>query len=463
MPGSTAPGAVEPGESPRFPSFGSLPPDCAVDQTPDRPRCYDYEQGFFELSQDYPSLQPENDIQHILDIAYDDPDGASAYLLALRDYIFEGNIDVQFEVHRNAVRTWYHVPWQHWGSAGREALHGLTREATSIKGQLAPEQRDTFDTYAVGFYNPLGGYTIGQVWADANHPQPSQAQFLPGTVVAKLLFTEADERQVPYLTNPITWGAWIYEDFNAGRLARRVRPVQLIQMDVMVRDPRHEETGGWVFGTYIYNGELTAENPWERLRPLGLQWGDDPGVISSFDDETSPVNAEPRETRINPKLLETILNVDEIESGNLPPQHLGWGGRLAGAVDNFASSCKSCHGTAQWPQVTALNPSFTTIVESDDKKGLTPTEVVELYWRELNEVDPGAWMSWFQNRPWGEARNPEVAVSLDFSLQLQIGIGNFHANQSAHMGGVYMVDGFPNGVNPTGFEASDLFDRGNEY
>ncbi|MBT5772956.1 MAG: hypothetical protein HOH95_01115 [Dehalococcoidia bacterium] len=451
---SCGPETPEPPTVPRFPSFGELPPSCGGKDNLQPPACYD--DTLFELSQDYPTSEPDSDIDDILKIAYDEDDAWLDYMDALRAYIFEGNLEVDFVVQENAVRTWYHMPWQHWGKAAREAVHGLTREATSEVGQLAPEQTETFDTYAIGFYNAPGGYTIGQVWADNEDPRPEAARFAPGTVVAKLLFTEADENQVPYLTNPITWDAWAYEDYPKPK--RVLRPLQLIQMDVMVRDPRHEETGGWVFATYIYNGTLTDPEPWNRLRPLGLQWGDDPEVIAS--SASGAVNPTPTETKINPNLAETRINAAETDSGAIPPQHLGWDGRLAGAVDNFASSCQSCHGTAEWPVVTALNPSFTTFVPNEDKKGLTPEEVVTLYYARMGA---DKWMNWFQNRPWGEAWDPELAVDLDFSLQMQISIRNFYASRAEQLRGIFIIDGYPNGVNNTGFDPSDLQDRGNEY
>src|SRR5205085_3053126 len=66
------------------------------------------------------------------------------------------------------------------------------------------------------------------------------------------------------------------------------------------------------------------------------------------------VNPQATRTAPNPKLKETRIN----PSLELPPQHLGWGGRLNGPADYFASSCMSCHSTAQYPNMRYQNPEF---------------------------------------------------------------------------------------------------------
>ncbi len=92
---------------------------------------------------------------------------------------------------------------------------------------------------------------------------------------------------------------------------------------------------------------------------------------------------------------ETVTNAD----GTVPFQHLGWAGRLNGPVDNPISSCLSCHAIAQWPVVAPLVP---------------PRNV---------EPDSAEWMKWFRNVRAGESFS-EGAVSLDYSLQLAVGIQN---------------------------------------
>src|SRR5207249_1753973 len=123
------------------------------------------------------------------------------------------------------------VPWQHVGEKGREGINGLTREATAQPKQLAFTQKDKFQTHAVAMYNPPGGHTIGRVWANQFEPDPTVARFPVGTVVVKVLFTQADETQVPYLKNPIVWKAYVQDPADATK--RKVQDLRLLQMDIM--------------------------------------------------------------------------------------------------------------------------------------------------------------------------------------------------------------------------------------
>ena len=85
-----------------------------------------------------------------------------------------------------------------------------------------------------------------------------------------------------------------------------------------------------MFATYVYDESLTASEPnaWRRLTPVGIQWGNDPGVTG-----TGP--AVLSETWINPSMPAAFKD------------HLGRAGRLIGPVDNPVSSCLSCHSTAE--------------------------------------------------------------------------------------------------------------------
>jgi hypothetical protein len=381
-----------------FPDFGYLPPESQ------------YAGPLFHLRQDYPIAEPgEDKLPTFLKIPFDQnvdkKDNWKKYLLAVRDYCFEGNIPVDWVVQKNTKRGWYHVPWQHWGRNGREGIHGLTREATAQLKQLAPTQKDKFQTYAVGVYNEFGGYTIGQVWRDHNRPDSKKAKFPVGTVVCKLLFTQAASDQVPYLENSLEWEA--YSEISDVNQKRQVQKLRLLQMDVMIRDDRALRLNGtgWVFGTYCYNGTLANPDRWNNLVPVGLQWGNDPAVS---DGE---VNPKATRTIVNSDLKETVIN----SSHELPPQHLGWGGRLNGPADYFASSCMSCHSAAQYPVQAALNPEF--------KRVAPPV-------RGSRE-----WMRWFRNLKCGEPFS-EQSQSTDFSLQLANGIKNFHEWQ-LHQGGIF--------------------------
>jgi hypothetical protein len=290
----------------------------------------------FELSQNYPdSLSGERPA--FLDIDF--MQQPEAYLLKVREYVYQGNIDrgndsagntLDWIVQRNPVRTWYHMPWRDYGSRGREFAHGLTMEFPSQPGYLDRKQSAKHFTWAKAMYNPIAAYTIGRVWPDpAAAPTMSAALFAPGATIAKLLFTTADSTDVPEVQGTYVWQANIYADPACDTLpcARSVQPVRLIQMDVAVKDPRAPVTQ-WVFGTFVYDKDAPGASVWERMVPLGLMWGNDPQITATSADTTL------KESR--------ILRVAMFE-------HLGCHGRLSGPLDNPKSACMSCHMAAQFP------------------------------------------------------------------------------------------------------------------
>lgn len=398
-----------------FPDFGDAPPA-------------GYDGPLFELSQEYPPSDPGGPLPDFLSIDFradnDAPDmtqrGWYRFVMAVRDYAYAGNIvgagaEVDYEacftdVGANAVRPWYHMPWQHWGKGGRECIHGLTREASEQAKSIAPEQTEGFTTYAVGLYNARGGWQIGKVWSDPLAPDPRDVEFPEGTVVFKLLFTDAPVSQIRYLDPPLQWNAAIYPDAGIDK-PRVVGKVSLIQMDIAVRTERAEPTD-WLLGTLVYNGSAGHDNRWENMIPLGLMWGDDKDVAPGPDDPYA-TNEHPgpdSPTLVNPAIKESMINADP---DLMAPQHLGYGMRLSGPVDNFQSSCMSCHGTAQWPAVTPILPSMAKPVPA---------------------MGSPEWMHWFTEVLCGETLD-EGTQSLDYSLQLSQSLHNFQEWTKAPFGG----------------------------
>ncbi|EKT4523369.1 hypothetical protein QEM13_002630 [Pseudomonas putida] len=381
-----------------YPDYGYAPPES-------------YKGPTFTLSQSYPSTPPQGTLPAFFKLLPGKPDNNfetwRAYMDAAKAYCLEGNVEADWYVQNNKVRNWYHMPWQHYGPLGREGIHGLTKEAQIQARQLAAGQTATGQTYAVGIYNDIGAYTLGQVWKDPQNPDPSFTSkpnsFADGTVVCKALFADIDRSTVPFLANPVLWQGYITETFQSAN--RQVKEVALIQMDIAVRDTRMSDTG-WLFGTFQYNGAKTGKAGWDNLVPVGIMWGNDPQVTSN--DHTNP---EPTVTKINPALQQTAINADTQE---LPPTHLGWNGRLNGPVDNPNSSCLSCHMTAEAPQVAIMNPLFQAnppAVGSDD------------------------WMKWFQNIPAGVPFTAGTQ-STDYSLQMSGGLVNFY-QWKCDMSGIY--------------------------
>lgn len=360
-------------QSRTFPDTRDHPPD-------------DYHGPIFQLSQDYPPTPPPDEDRPWERIDF--KTRGNEYMTSVLKYGLEGNVEVDWVVQKNPRRRWFHAPWLHFGRNGREFVHGLTHERVSEPQELARTQTTRVQNWAVGIFNAPGGYTIGQVWRDPNNPDPGRARFAPGTVAVKLLFTQATVEQVPYLKGSKEWDAHIYQETvipTNPLLPRRIQRLRLLQIDVAVRDPRADEYTGWVFGTFIYNGDLEGRTPWDRMIPVGLMWGNDPGLTVAMVRKCNC-------------LTQSVIN----DSENVPYQHLGWGGRLNGAVDNPISSCLSCHSTAQWPPLATAVPG---------------TNV---------KPDSAEWMRWFRNLPPTEAFSGEPAKSLSYSLQLAAGIRNFH-------------------------------------
>lgn len=300
------------------------------------------DQPIFRLKADFPKIKPGEIPAFLKDINF--MTQPLDYLLAVRDYAFEGNLP-DWDPYNNKVRSWYHIPWLHPTTVGpnayppnggTEGFRGLIKEAPATPFQLGPDQAGkdgNYSIYAITLVNDQAGYTLGKMWADPNNPDPRTTDarygggFPVGTVFAKLLFTDAPQGtdKIAYLENPLQWKAYITENFWKSD-KRVVAPVNLLQMDIAVRDARAEGPGrtGWVFGTFVYNGQLNRPNKFMNLVPIGLTWGNDP------ENKVNTTNPFPTtETKPNPDLKETVI----FASKELPPQHLGWNGRLNGPAD----------------------------------------------------------------------------------------------------------------------------------
>lgn len=331
----------------------------------------------FKLSQNYPASPPAAETQPWKAFNFQTQAQAAQYLAAVYAYARDGNVQVDWRGDQNAVRKWYHAPWLHVGPAGREYVHGLTRERTSRPGELHSLQLSSWKSYAVGLYNPAGGYITGQVWKDHENPNPSAAQFPDGAVAVKLLFTTAPVSEVPYLANSLEWDGHISL---VGSEARAIRKVRLLQIDLAVRDSRANATTGWVFGTYIYDGTSAGATVWDRMKPVGLMWGNDPTLVPGGGSPTQSI----------------ILN--PIVAGHT--LKLGWAGRLNGPVDNPNSTCLACHGTAQDPYVANFEPTGTNMQR----------------------------LNWFRNLGPGTPFT-SGGTALDYSLQLSVGIRNLFSSR----------------------------------
>jgi hypothetical protein len=380
------------------------------------------DQPIFRLKADFPTERPKA-LPEFLSIDFKKE--PRKYIEAARDYAFEGNLP-HWDPYKNKVREWYHIPWLHPSAAGpgayppnggTEGFHGLIKEAPVGASQLGPNLlgiSGDYSVYAITLVNDMAGYAMGRMWKDPEHPDPKvldkrypDGGFPHGTVFAKLLFTDAPKGidKVEFLENPLQWKAYITDNFWLSS-TRAVGTVNLLQMDIAIRDPRADRTKenpqgtGWVFGTFCYNGKVNHKNKFMNLVPVGLMWGNDP------DNKVNKTNPyPPMKTIVNKDLKETVIFDDKL----LPPQHLGWNGRLNGPADLNTVSCLSCHNTAQYPQATSLVPDGSV----PDGGLLPPTQ-----------GGSEEWMKWFQNIDCATSMNPQT-YSTDFSFQVAIALQNF--------------------------------------
>jgi hypothetical protein len=350
----------------------AAPVEAFRDSVEDKPA--DWTGPVFKLSHQYPTSRPATPAGGYpweqFDFRSQPAEYANAVLAAARADLEA----LDWDPTKAPTPKWFHAPWMATGPAsggGREFIHGMTVERTGRLSELVQGGSDTvrFRNVAVGFYNDVGGWTFGQVWANPTAPDVSKAAFENGAASIKLLFTEVTAADVPYLMGSMEWDANLYESGAGKRMPKKMR---LLQVDIAVRDQRNDARTGWVMGTFVFNGNLPGAAPLDHLTPVGLMWGNDPDLVPESGHG-------PSESWINPA------------TGTY--QHLGWAGRLNGPVDNPRSSCLSCHSTAQAPALAEMVP---------------PANL------------PNAQkLLWFRNVRAGE-RFKGDAPSLDYSLQMAV-------------------------------------------
>lgn len=338
----------------------------------------------FTLSHDYPTQDPGEcpkelctwlavDVDFTPNFSSQPPDWNSGpwatYIQRILDYVKQGqdpNLanDVGVRTQVDGKTRWFHVPWMAYDpTAGREFVHGTTNERTAHLSDLLGQDKigdgdgnfgvhvlpamtpdctkrfpHGFESWSVGVYNEWGGWALGRSWPKTGRPALAQYQgstmpaglpFPEGTVVAKFLTSSVPADCVPYLKGAPEWQVDRHKMSPTSGLyscEREVQTDRLVQVDVAVVDSRSPTR--WVYGTFSYNGNLPGATVWDRLAPVGLQWGSDPWTFPAVPKaESLPA----RQSVIN-------RNIGIY-------QHLGCNARLAGPVDSPMSSCVSCHAS----------------------------------------------------------------------------------------------------------------------
>jgi hypothetical protein len=204
---------------------------------------------------------------------------------------------------------------------------------------------------------------------------------------------------VPFLDGSLEWEGDI--DRASGAAPRP--KLHLLQVDVAVKDPRANSTTGWVFGTFQYEKAASiSANWWEHLVPVGLMWGSDVTHLK-LDQQT-------QEDWINPARGQLL----HVGRKNLV---------LNGPIDNPRGSCTSCHGFAQIARVNGASPALPS----------APPALTAL---------PASLDQYFTNIKAATALSADY-VSVDYSLQLQLGITRAIGDPTSHVT-------LPPGLNTTG-------------
>jgi len=350
---------------------------------------------------------------------------------------------------------WYDMPWGGQGSmmsngkvdpsTGREALLGSYTGQILESASYPVNQRPTvksFQNHAVVYYNDVAANHLGKIWKNPFKPDLTDTQFPDGSIAMKVEGVTLDEDQWPSRSGPpVLKGSsvsYLYRPSVAAmdtepdptKRVPVVTPIRFLQMAVRIKDRLASPRTGWVFIAFAYDSRSTGATVWDRTQPIGAMWGNDP-ELDKYENGLGP-NGVLQETWVNPNAP------DFVKFG------LGWGGRLAGPLDvglrhnvvtvsgkrynrgnSFpASSCVSCHGSAQYPFVANLYPSPNMHFPEDGTQFLF--------------FDPGSasWAQWFQNRPGnmamsGRQRAGIIAVDYDMMLTFALATANASAGAEA--------------------------------
>ena len=319
-------------------------------------------------------------------------------------------------------------------TSGREYVHGTTNERTAQLSELIGPKHSPqglkemfgesgdckakypwgFESWAVGYYNEYGGYVLGRSIPATGVPQmseylgtqiPAGLPFPEGTVVVKILTTSAPVECVPFLKGSPAWqiDRHVYDEAKGYGCKRAVETSHVVQMDVAVSDSRSPI--GWVYGTFVYDGDISGNTFWDHLVPVGLQWGSDPWTFPAVPHGSSLA------------VQQSVFN-DDVKTF----QHLGCKGRLAGPVDNPKSSCTSCHASAY-----AIPRGGMTVMGTNSPPSFGFKGMCEEYSQDntnyfQNQIVP-------QGFPGGLFSS---AVSLDTSLQMAVAYRQFGIFNTNH-------------------------------
>ena len=403
------------------------------------PTAAEYSGRFVIANVDYPDARVDNGWVEGAGLGALTQETAPRYMAALKEFIaptFRVLIDTP-EKWDPETEGWYDMVWSGEGSPGADGKTDPTsgREAlmNSYTGQIMPAEtflppnqpKTVVQNHAVIYYDPGAASMLGEVWGDLYRPRPALAQFPEGSIVVKAEAVPVSADVWPVVAGASTWQVYrpsIQQQIDnpGGPLHAEVIDAHPFQMSIKIKDSVAAPETGWVFMGFVYDADAPGETPWDRFVPLGAMWGNDPEYASQPDGGEGHL----QQTWINPDAPDFVANT------------FGWAGRLAGPMDVAtrhnvltpsgaryqgadhlrASSCLSCHGSAEFPFTANLYPSPNRSFPPDGQPFL-------LY-------DPGSkdWARWFQNRPGTDPMSENIGgTALDYDMVMMFALSSFNA------------------------------------
>lgn len=384
-------------------------------------------------SYDYPATAVDNGWHKVAPRAPLTVASAPAYVAKLKAFVapaLRGMIESPNSWKPSDVR-WYDMPWMGEGDAenGRDSILGSFSGQIVLKSTFADSGLSVdMQNHTVVYYDATAAGTLRKLWADPFNPDRRSVSFPEGAMIVKGVGVTPTPQEWPVVEGSSIWNVYRppvaevikYKQDPNTPLHPLVTPLRVLQFDIIVKDSVASPQSGWVFTTFVYDRAAAGRGTWDKLVPLGAMWGNDPQFARNPDGR-DPKGGELRESWIN-KSAPKFAN-----------QTLGWGGRLSGPIDVSerhdvilttgqlkprlsASSCLSCHGTAQFPFVANLYPSPNKTFPPEGS--LFPMFV------------PGSaeWALWFQNKPGTEPQNKNRgAVGLDYDMLIMFALSAFDA------------------------------------
>lgn len=406
-----------------------------------------YNGPLFAMSRDYPdppATAPANLPWHVaLGNAQITTQNAAKYAAAAKAYVAQqGMKTLLFDYPQwdAAQAGWYNVPWL---TNVREPILG-TYLGSTFPPEMFPQSglKTTMSTLVLVYYDKVAAGVAQKLWGKSGmNPVPGMksggAQYAEGSVIVKAAYSTAGAQDWPPMAGAQVQQVYANIDGDMHQNPKLL-DVSLFQFDIIVKDSQSSPKSQWVFMTLVYDPSVQSNDPWDKLVPLGVMWGNDPGI-------NSPVDCDPLKPGSCPALSENWINP---AAPLYSKETLGWGGRMSGPNDGAVnlnnaiqkadgtivpfdgrlamSSCMGCHGSAEYEQGDFLLPAVNHCDAATDRCAPVLADCTGNTCKVTNNPGPTSrmvfhapggkdWSRWFQSRPGNVAQNPP-AIALDYGM-----------------------------------------------